>query len=50
VIETTSLGVTSAVALTLTCIVGLTSLSGRVYANSALRLGTRVRFWDALRG
>jgi hypothetical protein len=31
-------------------IVGLTWLAGRVYANAALRLGTRVRFWDALRG
>jgi len=31
-------------------IVGLTWTAGRIYANSALRLGTRVRFWDALRG
>lgn len=39
-----------AMALTLASILGLTWLAGRVYANSALRLGTRVRFWDALRG
>jgi hypothetical protein len=37
-------------ALTLASILGLTWLAGRVYANAALRLGTRVRFWDALRG
>ena len=29
---------------------GLTWLAGRVHANAALRLGTHVRFWDALRG
>jgi ABC-2 type transport system permease protein len=39
-----------AMALTLASILGLTWLAGRVYANSALHLGTRVRFWDALRG
>lgn len=37
-------------ATTLVSIVGLTWLAGRVYANAALNLGTRVRFWDALRG
>ena len=31
-------------------IVGLTWLAGRIYSNAALRLGTRVRFMDALRG
>jgi hypothetical protein len=36
--------------MTVVAIVGLTWLAGRVYANSALRLGARVRFWDALRG
>jgi hypothetical protein len=30
--------------------VGLTWLAGRIYANSALHLGTRVSFRDALRG
>ena len=30
--------------------VRLTRTAGRIYANSALRLGTRMRFWDALRG
>jgi ABC-2 type transport system permease protein len=39
-----------AVALTLVSIVGLTLIAGRIYANSALRSGARVRFWDALRG
>lgn len=39
-----------AVALTLASIVGLTWLAGRIYANAALRLGSRVRFMDAFRG
>lgn len=39
-----------AMALTLASILGLTWLAGRVYANAALHLGTRVRFWDAFRG
>jgi len=39
-----------AMALTLASILGLTWLAGRIYANAALRLGARVRFWDALRG
>jgi ABC-2 type transport system permease protein len=39
-----------AVALTLASIVGLTWLAGRIYANAALRIGTRVRFWEAFRG
>jgi ABC-2 type transport system permease protein len=39
-----------AVALTLASIVGLTWLAGRIYANAALRLGTRVRFREAFRG
>jgi ABC-2 type transport system permease protein len=39
-----------AVALTVASIVGLTWLAGRIYANAALRLGTRVRFMDAFRG
>jgi len=37
-------------ALTLASILGLTWLAGRVYANAALHLGTRVSFRDALRG
>jgi len=39
-----------AVALTVASIVGLTWLAGRIYANAAMRLGTRVRFMDAFRG
>ncbi|MFI5261424.1 MAG: ABC transporter permease, partial [Candidatus Limnocylindrales bacterium] len=39
-----------AVALIVASIGGLTWLAGRVYANAALRLGTRVRFMDAFRG
>jgi hypothetical protein len=62
VIETTSFRVDAApsigqhgqvglrLAMTVASIVGLTWLAGRVYANAALRLGTRVRFRDAFRG
>jgi ABC-2 type transport system permease protein len=39
-----------AAVLTIASIAGLTWLAGRVYANAALHLGTRVRFRDALRG
>jgi len=39
-----------AIALTVASIVGLTWLAGRIYANAAMRLGTRVRFMDAFRG
>ncbi len=39
-----------ALALTVAAIAGLTWLAGRVYANSAMRVGTRVRFMDAFRG
>ncbi len=39
-----------AAALSIASIVGLTWLAGRMYANAALRLGTRVRFMDAFRG
>jgi len=39
-----------AAALTVASIVGLTWLAGRIYANAAMRLGTRVRFMDAFRG
>ncbi len=39
-----------ALALTVVAIVGLTWLAGRVYANSAMRIGARVRFMDAFRG
>ena len=39
-----------AVALAVASIVGLTWLAGRIYANAAMRLGTRVRFMDAFRG
>ncbi|MGH2513422.1 MAG: ABC transporter permease [Candidatus Limnocylindrales bacterium] len=39
-----------AVALSVASIVGLTWLAGRIYANAALHLGTRVRFMDAFRG
>jgi ABC-2 type transport system permease protein len=37
-------------AMMVVSIVGLTWLAGRVYANAALHLGTRVSFRDALRG
>jgi len=39
-----------AAALIVASIIGLTWLAGRIYANAALRLGTRVRFTDAFRG
>lgn len=39
-----------ALASTVAAIVGLTWLAGRVYANSAMRVGARVRFMDAFRG
>ena len=39
-----------AVALTIASIAGLTWLAGRIYANAATRIGTRVRFMDAFRG
>ena len=39
-----------AAALTVASIVGLTWLAGRIYANAAMRIGTRVRFMDAFRG
>ncbi len=39
-----------ALVLTVVAIAGLTQLAGRVYANAAMRIGTRVRFMDALRG
>jgi ABC-2 type transport system permease protein len=39
-----------ALALTLAAVVGLVWLAGRVYANSAMRIGARVRFMDAFRG
>jgi ABC-2 type transport system permease protein len=39
-----------ALVLTVAAIAGLTRLAGRVYANSAMRIGTRVRFMDAFRG
>jgi ABC-2 type transport system permease protein len=39
-----------AITLTVASIVGLTWLAGRIYANAAMRLGTRVRFMDAFRG
>ena len=39
-----------ALVLTVGAITGLTRLAGRVYANSAMRIGTRVRFRDAFRG
>jgi len=39
-----------ALVLTVGAIAGLTRLAGRVYANSAMRIGTRVRFMDAFRG
>ena len=37
-------------AMTVAGIVGLTWLAGRIYANAALHLGTRIHFWDAVRG
>ena len=39
-----------AAVLTVASIVCLTWLAGRIYANAAMRLGTRVRFMDAFRG
>jgi ABC-2 type transport system permease protein len=39
-----------AAALTISSIAGLTWLAGRIYANAAMRIGTRVRFMDAFRG
>jgi ABC-2 type transport system permease protein len=39
-----------ALALTVAAIVGLTLLAGRIYANSAMRIGAKVRFIDAFRG
>ncbi len=39
-----------AMALTVAAIAGVVWLAGRIYANSAMRTGTRVRFLDALRG
>lgn len=39
-----------AMALIVTAIAGLVWLAGRVYANSAMRMGSRVRFMDAFRG
>jgi ABC-2 type transport system permease protein len=39
-----------ALALIVAAIVGLIWLAGRVYANSAMRIGSRVRFMDAFRG
>ena len=39
-----------ALALTVAAIVGITRLAGRIYANSAMRIGSRVRFMDAFRG
>jgi ABC-2 type transport system permease protein len=39
-----------ALALTVAAIAGLTRLAGRVYANSAMHIGTRVRLMDAFRG
>jgi ABC-2 type transport system permease protein len=39
-----------ALVLTVAAIAGLIRLAGRVYANAAMRIGTRVRFMDAFRG
>jgi ABC-2 type transport system permease protein len=39
-----------ALAVTAAAIAGLTWLAGRIYANSGMRIGTRVRFIDAFRG
>ncbi len=39
-----------ALALTVATIGGLIWLAGRIYANSAMRIGARVRFMDAFRG
>ena len=39
-----------AMVLTLATIAGVVWLAGRVYANSAMRIGARVRFMDAFRG
>jgi ABC-2 type transport system permease protein len=47
--DATSWQVGLAIALILVSIAGLISLAGRIYANSILRLGARVRFVDAIR-
>jgi ABC-2 type transport system permease protein len=39
-----------ALGLTVISTLGLTWIAGRIYSNSVLRLGARVRFRDALRG
>jgi ABC-2 type transport system permease protein len=39
-----------AIALLVASIGGLTWFAGRMYANSVLRLGKRVRYGDAFRG
>jgi ABC-2 type transport system permease protein len=39
-----------AMLLTAAALVGMVWLAGRVYANSAMRIGARVRFMDAFRG
>jgi len=39
-----------AMVLTAGALVGMVWLAGRVYANSVMRIGSRVRFMDALRG
>jgi ABC-2 type transport system permease protein len=39
-----------AMLLTLAAIVGVVRLAGRMYANSAMHTGMRVRFWEAFRG
>jgi ABC-2 type transport system permease protein len=39
-----------AVALVVASTIGLTWLAGRIYANTAMRLGARVRFMEAFRG
>lgn len=39
-----------ALVLTVAAIVGLTRLAARIYTNSAMRIGARIRFMDAFRG
>ena len=39
-----------ALVLAAAAVVGLTWLAGRIYANSAMRIGAKVRFMDAFRG
>lgn len=39
-----------AVVLAVGSIVGLTWLAGRIYANTALHVGSKLRFMDAFRG